>query len=184
MTSAIIAALKIIEFHEQQKRTAQARRFGRKRKLTGQDLQDAIDELGLNKTAKKVVMSRASLVDRSPAATEARQRKFVDLITSGQRISLNRARSFAYPGKHHPSIKSLLANKGIAALLTEAIWQGKPIARKYRPQILEGLGIDALALQEDLELMGLAEPPPPPPPEPEPKPAPTKALNWRGRNWL
>jgi hypothetical protein len=156
--SSIIQALRIIEWHEQQKRTAQARRFGRKRKLTGQDLQDAVDELNLPKAARRVVMTRASRVDRSAEATVARTNALVDVLFSGTRCSLSRAYKLANYGKHHPHLKALLLNKGILARMRWHIDQGHSAAPKYFPAILEALGIDEAALREDWELFGIKDP--------------------------
>lgn len=156
--SSIIQALRIIEWHEQQKRTAQARRFGRKRKLTGQDLQDAIDALNLPKAVSKMVVSRASTVDRSPEAQEARQHALVDALCNGTRCSLSRAYRIAQYGRHQPSLDARLLTKGIADRFRWHAEQGHPLPAKYKDRILAELGIDPIELQADLEMLGLADP--------------------------
>jgi len=69
-----------------------------------------------------------------------RQRKIVDLLTSGSRLSLSRAlRSAGYDRSHHSAWPQLLASPAIVSLFAEAIEQGRPLPFKHADRIIAAI---------------------------------------------
>jgi len=77
--------------------------------------------------------------DRSAAATAVRQFKVVEILTSGQRCSLNRAWKLAGYGNHRQSLDQLLSSPTVLDLFQRAVDQGKPLPPKYEARIRTAL---------------------------------------------
>jgi hypothetical protein len=82
-----------------------------------------------------------------PDPTE-RQRRIVELLTSGSRMSLRRAlRHAGYGYSHHSAWPQLLASPAIVSLFAEAIEAGRPLPLKHSDRILAAIAnADAAAL--------------------------------------
>lgn len=85
--------------------------------------------------------------DRSPLATETRQRKLVEFLTSGSRCSLARAIKHAGYGRHRGSWDKLLESRTIVALFQEAVDAGRQLPPKFTARIMAAIEDYALGIR-------------------------------------
>jgi hypothetical protein len=84
--------------------------------------------------------------DRPKVMTMLRQRKIVEILTSGNRCSINRAWKLAGYGNHQQSLDQLLSSPAVLDLFQQAVDQGRPLPLRYETRIRaaieeRGLGI-------------------------------------------
>jgi len=78
----------------------------------------------LTERERHAISVKCSLVDRSPEATEARQRALTDALFNGAG-SLKRAWRLAYGSLHCPSLMSLMRSPNIRSLFKEGLAAGR-----------------------------------------------------------
>jgi hypothetical protein len=118
-------------------------------------VEDIAAEVGASlATARIIDRARSALGSFvSTKSTAERQRRMVELMCSGNRVSLARAWGLAGYSRHHrPSLDSFLASAPVLALFKEMVLKDRPLPNAYRDRILAAIGISPTELQELREI--------------------------------
>jgi len=104
----------------------------------------------LTEREKHALRVKCSLVDRSPEATEARQRALTDALFNGAG-SLKRAWRLAYRSDHCPSLNSLMRSPAIRSLFRDGLSAGRrlPAALEDRVKLALNGPADPLAAEAE-----------------------------------